>query len=179
MAGKKEPNHITEFKQLLEDHVPMVIFPFGLKEYESFRAIGEGFLFGAAEQRKDGFYWMDAGWQVSMSGYQAEHALYGKLSKPVKGRAPNDWEQYWELNDARGAVIVQIKRGNVVLPVYPPLPPTVFASLTPGAVAQYIDLPYESCKANKKLAKEKEDQEYGSRKAAKVFMMDYGRLDEE
>ena len=157
-----EEKHITELKRLLGSHMPMIVFPFGFKEPESFRLVGEGFVFGESDKRKDGFYWLDAGWQESMSGIQAEHAIYGKISKPIKGgKLGTDdyhgYEQYWNVG---GAVLMQVQNSYITIPD-----------------GQEVIVSYDAAVDNMRLATVKVNDKYGSRKVAKEFMLEYGKLE--
>ena len=136
-------------EQVLEDHDPLVIFPFGIKE-SMCRGVGDGFIF------PDTFFWLDAGWNdpEGGAGTGSDHYIEGKIAGPFK-RNPEAGihSPYWTVtrNSGRGVACIVL------------LDPAHFPTVWP---TNRYDLMYTIALRSRGFAEARKNDEYGSRTAA-------------
>lgn len=96
-----------ELEQKLEEHIPLVIYPYGIEESNpSCRVIAEGFAF------PEGLFFMDMGWNAPGAGTGSDHWIDGPIQGPFTGSLPDlepmvGYTQYWKVGE--DAIIFELK----------------------------------------------------------------------
>ena len=84
-------NEKEELGYKLQHKVPLIIYP---NETDYGRVISEGFIF------KEGFFFLDFGWDNMMAGTGSDHVIKGSITGPFKGDSDRI-VRYWKIGNSK------------------------------------------------------------------------------
>jgi len=127
-----------ELQKRFEEHVPLMIYPFGIGDITGPRVIAEGFVYS------DGVFFFDVGWNNPMAGTGTDHFVEGKIEGPFPD---NEETIYWKVG--KKATIHEIAESS-------------------SRRRAHFDDELSVALANKRLVERFKDNKYKNRARAKV-----------